>query len=87
MPTKRKSKDGPNHERKNRKNAIAREADDWLVPSKASFDHAANTVLVISTPSSFSEHAFSNLSERLIAGDKTSALAVIQSLRFEVVTH
>ena len=82
MPDKRKSIDCLHHEWKKRKKADLEGADDWIVPSKASFDCTANQVLIIGPPSTFSHAAFSNLSKHLLAGDEALALALTQSLSF-----
>ena len=54
--------------------------DGWLVPSKSSFDHASNQILIIGPPSNFDDASFSDLSERLVMGDHKSSVALMKIL-------
>ena len=72
---------------KRNKKAVETSMDGWLVPSKSSFDHASNQILMIGPPSNFDDASFSDLRERLVMGDHKLSLALMKTLACSVVRH
>ena len=72
---------------KRSKKAITTAMDGWLVPSKSSFDHISNQILVIGPLSKFDDASFGDLSAHLVMGDYKSELVLTETLECSMATH
>jgi len=61
--------------------------DDWLVPSKCSFDCTANSMVVIGPPLNFHDSSFNDLSYRLVMGDLKLSMCLVNTLAGIVLKH
>ena len=59
--------------------------DDWLVPSKSSFDCTSNEIIMFRPPSNFDNASFNDLTDRLVMGDLKSSISLMKTLAGTVV--